>query len=467
MRIIFSIFIIYFLAFINHLEAKLPKYPIGIYPAKYSQFWFLYESESRNGEDEFIIRPFYSSYQNKLFATKYKTSIYPIYYSQSTNHWSRWSFLFIFGNDSTEHPDTGEDSDLSLGGIVQWGSGETEKDKYGGIFPIYGTMKSKLSWNEINYFLFPIYVDWNHKEFKARSFLWPLFVYGKSDIRKEYRAFPIFSHKSHVGKFSHNSFLWPFFQWGKDSLDKKEPTSYSFFWLLFSKKSSYYGNMNSTGIIPVIGSMSLISYGYDKRTSQKDFALLFFLFQYGYSTDRDYSKLIAFPFYGYSRYAGKQFKFITPFFYRMKTDTFHLKANHFFLLPIFQYSIEYFPKEEREDRYIKIWPFYKHHVDVEGNLSWNALSLFPIRSRVFERVWDPIWSIVEYKRLTNGEKRFSLLMRLYTQRWTENNFYFYVPLLLDYSNENGIRSWDVLYGFLGYESSKEKSYFKFLWFFKI
>jgi hypothetical protein len=466
MRLFFFV-ILNLLGLLFPLEAKLPTYTNGIFPSQYSQFWFLYEKENRRGQDEWILRPFFSSYQNEFVGTKYKTSLYPIYYSQSTNYWSRWSFLFIFGNDTFRHEDTGQDDDLSLTPLFQWGSGETDKDKYFAAFPIYGTFKSKLSWNQISFLLFPIFVNWEHKEFQARSFLWPIFLYGKSDIRAEYRAFPLFSHKSHVGKFSHNSFLWPFFQWGIDGLDKKEPSSYSFFWLLFSRKSSYYGNMQSTGIIPVLGSISLFSYGYDNRTSQKDYTFLFFFFQYGTSTDKDYKKTIVFPFYGYSRFASKEMQFISPFFVQMRTDTYHEKASHWYLIPFLHYSKNYFPKEERTDSYFHFWPFYKNHTDTEGNLSWNVLSLFPLRSNSIEKVWDPLWSIVEYKRLINGEKRFSLLMRLYTQRWTEKDFHLYIPVLLDYSNENGDKSWDFLLGLIGYETKEEKSSVKFLWFFKL
>jgi hypothetical protein len=446
---------------------QLPKHTHGVYPSEYSQFWFLYEKEKRTGQEQTFFRPFFSSYQEKPANHRFKTSLYPIYFSQSTGYWSKWSLFFLLGNETTQHEDLGEDSDYGITPLFQWGNGSTSKDEYSAFFPIYGTIKSKLSWSEIHFVLFPIYTSWNFKEFEAKSILWPFFLYGKSDVRKEYRALPFFAHKSHIGKFEHNSLLWPFFSWGRDNLDKKEPSSFSFAWLLFGYKKSYYGNMKSIAIMPILGSMSLFSYGYDKRTAAQDFSFLFFLFQYSYSNDKDYRKRIFFPFYGYSHYASKEFYFITPFFMKMKSDTYTEKTNFVYFVPFYISSKRFYPKEERTENYLKIWPFYRHYQDAEGNSEWNTLSLFPIRSLNFERNWDPIWSLLEYKDLINGEKRFSFLMRIYTQRWSQDEFHFYIPFLADYSRTKSKQSFDFFYGLLGYENTTEKTEFKLLWFLKI
>lgn len=459
--------ILFFLFITFSIDAKLPTYPHGEYPADYWQFWVFYEKEWRKGQNERILRPFYSTYHDDLRAHTYKTSLYPIYYSERTSHWDRWTFLFIFSHDSTLHDDTGDDSDLVLSPLFQWGRGETDKDRYVAFFPFYGKMKSKLSWGEVNFFLFPLYVDWSHKEFKARSFLWPFFVWGSSDIRSEYRFFPFYSKKAHIAKFEHYTVLWPFIQWGRDFMDKKEPTSYSFFFPFYNFKSSHYGNMKSRSFLwlPFLG--GLAGYGYDRKTSEVNYNFLFFLFQYGYSNTKDYRKHIFFPFYGYSRFASKEFTFITPLYVHMRTDTYGVKSDSYYLVPFFYYMEKYFVKEERTDTYYKVWPIFKWHKDSEGNLFWNTLSLFPLRSTTLERIWDPFVSIVEYKKFINGEKRLSLMMRLYTQRWSEDEFHLYVPFLIDLSLEKERTSWKILYGFLGYERVEEKRNLQFLWFISI
>ncbi|HNH07001.1 MAG TPA: hypothetical protein PK683_00755 [Leptospiraceae bacterium] len=464
MRFLFFILILFSTA----LNAKNPKTMHGVFPAQdYRQFWFLYESEKRPGQNQWFFRPFYSHYKEEQSAHQFNTSLYPLYYREKTNHWSKWTFMFLFGQDTTVHPDTGEDDDLALSPLFQWGRGETDRDRYFAVFPFFGNINSKLGWQKIHYAMFPIYTSWEHKDFKAHSFLWPLTMYGTSDVRQEYRLFPFFTKKTHIGKFEHYNVFWPFVSWGRDSLDKREPTSYIFLWLLYAHKNSYYGNMKSFGIMPVLGSMALFSWGHDRRSSETNVNLLFFLIQYGSSEDKDYRKHIFFPFYGYSRFASKEFRFITPLFIKLNTDSYLVESESWYFLPVFHYNREYFRKEERTDTYYKVWPFWKWHKDTEGNLSTNLLSLFPFRSESMERLWEPVWSVFEYKSQINGEKRVSLLMRLYSQRWSEEEFHFYVPLVMDYSNTKDSFSMKFLYGLLGYEKKDSSSTYQFLWFLKI
>jgi hypothetical protein len=460
-------FLILFFFLLFQLEAKLPTYPFGEYPSQYKQFWFLYEKEIRKGQEEKIFRPFFSIYNENLSAHTYRTSLYPIYYSEKTNHWSKWTFLFFFSHDSTLHDDTGDDTDLVLSPLFQWGRGDTNKDRYVAFFPFYGKFRSKLSWGEINFILFPLYVDWQHKEFKARSFLYPLFMWGNSDIRSEFRLFPFYSKKAHIGKFEHYTVLWPFIQWGRDFMDKKEPSSYSLFFPFYNFKESQFGNMRSRAFfwLPILG--SLFGYGYDRKTGEVSYNFLFFIFQYGYANNRDTRKHIFFPFYGYSNFASKSFRFITPFYINLQTDTYGVKSDLTYLIPFFIYNTKFFVKEEREDSYFKFWPLFRYHNDSEGNTSFNFFSPLPVRSTSFERIWDPIFSLFEYKKFINGEKRLSLFMRLYTQRTNEKEFHMYIPLLLDLSLEEEGNSFEILYGLIGYKKEEEKKTLHLLWFIKI
>ena len=117
------------------ISAKLPTQTYGDSKSDYWQFWFLYESEKRAGQTETILRPFFSTYHEKQSDHKYQTFLYPLFYREKTNHWEKWTFLFIFSKDSTIHPDTGEDTDLILSPFLQWGKGDTEKERYIGFFP--------------------------------------------------------------------------------------------------------------------------------------------------------------------------------------------------------------------------------------------------------------------------------------------------------------------------------------------
>lgn len=463
----FRIFCILILLFSSeNIFSEYPSKPIGEFKSEYDQFWFLYQKEIRAGESELIFRPFYSSYKEEKSAYRFQTVLYPVYYSEETKYWKVWTFLFFITGTSQLHEDTGEDSDV-LSPLLFWGSGDTAREKYFGFFPFLGRMRNKVSYSELSFALFPLYSNWKYKDYEATGILWPIFLYGSSETREEFRIFPLFSKKIHRGKYERYSFLWPFFQWGTTYQDKKEPVRYAIFFPFFGFKDSEAGNMKSRGffILPLLG--SFIGYGYDNRTGEKDFNALFFFIQYGSNQDEDYKKLILFPFYGNYRFASKETTFVSPFYFHLQSDTYHIQSDDTFLIPFFFNSRRRYVQWDRDERYLKVWPFFKYQKDREGNVVWNLLSLFPIKSEVVDRIWDPLWSLVEYQKLSNGEKRFSVLMRAYSQRWTETEFHASIPFVLELSLTPEKTSWKFLYGLIGYERIESNRNLQLLWFIKI
>lgn len=448
------------------LSAEFPRKPSSEYSSDYWQFWFLYQTEKRDGESEIVVRPFFSTYKEKKSAYEFNTLIYPLYYDESTTHWGIWTFLYLFSGSSTKHPDLGEDKDF-ISPLVLYGEGDIAKENYWGIFPLYGEIHNKFAWSDLDFVLFPMYTSWSYEDFRAYSILWPIFLYGSSPVRKEFRFWPFYSAKEHQGKYARYSIIWPFIQWGYEDLDAKEPRSFVFLPGLYVGKDSQFGNMKSRGIfwLPLLG--SFLGYGYDRRTDQFDFNALFFFFQYGYSNDRDYRKFVFYPFFVYSHYASKESTFITPFYLHMQTDTFYLKSDRYYFIPLY-IDVHYsYPALHKETQYYKFWPFFRYHKDKDGNLTWNTLSLFPLKSETVEHFWSPIWSIVQYQKMINGEKRLSLLMRLYTQRWTEDEFHMYVPLLLDMDLTKKKSEWEILYGLFGYKNEENERTVKLLWLIEI
>lgn len=460
------VFCLFSLFFPRLIEAKIPDRPHGDYPSDYWQFWFLYESESRYGQRYSFYRPFYSDYTEVQTGYRQETVLFPIYYREKTNYWTTWTVLFFLTGTSSLHEDTGPDDDILLP-FYLGGSGGSESDKYWAIFPFYGKIRGKLGYEEINFYLFPLYTNWSRKDYRGHGILWPIIAWGESPTREEFRFFPFYSTRSHEKKYYRKSVLWPFFQWGRIYMDKREPVSYQIFFPFFNYKVSDQGNMKSFGILwfPILG--SLAGYGYDKRTREVDFNLLYFLIQFGRNNNDDYRKLILFPFYGQYRFASKQSLFITPLYFQLKSDTFHVKSEYNYLFPFLTFMEQYYPELDRTDKYWKVWPFVRYHRNTEGSLVWNALSLFPVRSEEFEKTWDPITSLVEYQHLSNGEKRFSLLMRLYTQVWSEDKFSLFVPFLTDFTKSKEKTEWKFFYGLVGIKKESNTKEFTLFWFLKI
>jgi len=461
-----------FLIFAFSLEAKLPNTFTEDIPSDYYQFWFLYEAEKRANQSSFYIRPFYGNFFDKTTNFKSKTILPPIFYREETDHWYTWTSLFFFTGTGFKHEEGDEEEDIFFSPIFFWGKGDTPKENYVSIYPFFGTMKNKLSYQKIKYYvfpllLFPLYSEWEYKTYEAKSILWPLTLRGKSETRDELRIFPFYSHKEHIGKYKRYSILWPFFQWGQDKMDKKEPVSYAMFFPFYQYKYTDSGSMKSRAILwfPILN--SLFSYGFDKKTGHTNYSALFVFFQYTTSVKNDAEKLVFFPFYGYSYFANKQARFITPFYIRLSQNTNHLKADSTFLLPFFSIMKQEFVGTGRTDLYWKLWPIIRYHKDSEGNLTWNTISLIPVRFENMEDLWEPIFSIIEYKKLVNGEKRLHLITRLYSQRWSDKEINIHIPLLVEYSkNESGFK-YDFLYGFVGLDTRSDSTKYKLFWLLEI
>ncbi|MCB1141991.1 MAG: hypothetical protein H7A24_04925 [Leptospiraceae bacterium] len=455
------------LIFSRNLFPVQPKHIHGFKETgSYTNFFFLYEKESVHGQEEVIFRPFFSGYREDLSGSYFKTSFFPLFSSIGTKKWNRTSYLLFFGGDTTYHDDSGEDTDFGIAPFLFWGKGDTAKENYFSFFPFFGRFQSKFSWSRIEFFAFPVFASWEYRDYKAYSLLWPIFLYGDNGIRKERRFFPFYSNKSHTGKYERVSLFWPFWSYGRENLDKREPFSYSFLWLIYSYKKSYYGNMKSVGIVPILGSISLFSYGFDNKTSEENYNLLFFL-QYGSNNDKDYRKHIFFPFYGYSRFANKEFRFLTPFLISMNTNSYHVRSKFRYLIPFSFYQKSIYPGEDGSQFYYKLWPLFKWEEDRSGNFTFNTLTFFPIHSITMDKIYDPIVSLIEYKHLGNGEKRFSLFMRLYSQEWTDTKYNWRIPILLSYHSNKDESNFQFAHGLFGYKKEPKKTEFQFFWIFKI
>jgi hypothetical protein len=448
------------------LEAKLPSKPYGIHHSEYRQFWFLWERETKPGQKAEYFRPFYSKFEDHKTSYQNKSLLVPIYYREETQYWYLWSFLFFFTGSGEKHDDQGDDEDF-ISPLFIAGKGNSAKENYIGLFPFFGNIRSKLSYQEIQYFMFPMYVSWRTKEYKSRSVLWPLTMSAEAPFRSEFRILPFYSKKVHYGKYERYSILWPFLQWGIENQDKKDPFEYGFYFPFFLYKNSTSGDMKSRSYLwlPILG--SLFAHGYDTKLGHRNYNALFFVFQYGTSSKNDMEKFILFPFFGYSRYSTHKTRFFTPFYFEMKTDSTHLKARQFFFIPFYTYQTEEYPQTARTAVYHKLWPLFRYSRDSDGNLEWNTFTFFPLRQDWIEKVWDPIFSLVEYKRSESGEKQTSILFRLYTQRWSEEKSQISIPLIVEWESGNKGWKYEFLYGFLGIRSEEEKKTLKVLWFLEI
>jgi hypothetical protein len=447
-------------AFGNALEARLPTRVEDESPRDYWQFLFLYERTTAAGQSEFIVHPFYGRYSNEEKAYDYQNVLYPIWFSHGTNYWNKWTLLYFFTGDEFYHEDSEEDSDLFLTPLFSLGGGTADKERYVSVFPIYGRLKNKLGYSDIQFFLFPIYANWSHRDYKAHGILWPLIMWGGSRTRDDLRILPFYSHKIHKGKYDRRSALWPFVQWGSEGLDKKEPRHFFFAFPFYGRKWSDQGRLSAHTFLwlPLLG--GLFAYGEDTATDALSYNAFFFLYQYARNTDPVNYKHIIFPFWGKYRFGTsdkddepyyKELEFISPFYVNLTTRSATLDSDYHMVVPFYWNDRRYFHKSRESEGYLKFWPLFRYISDSAGRREFRSLTLWPFRSDQFDRNWGTLWSLFEWNTYRNGDKYFATLFRLYSRYWNPESRHSR-HFLLGFETHSTPEYWSVefLGGFLGY-----------------
>ncbi len=474
-RLLYAALVSGFFASGSSLTARPSNTVSGETRREYYEFLFLFDKTTAPGQSEWILHPFASRYYNAERDYSFTTFLYPIFYSHGTYRWNHWTFLYLFSGDDMYHDDSGTEEDNFLTPLLYWGTGDTEKDRYFSIFPFFGTIRNKLSYSEISYVMFPLYSSWSHKDYSAHGILWPIVMWGSGSARSDFRLFPFFSRKVHTGVYERYSVLWPFIQWGVEGLDKKDPRHTFFLFPLYGRKWDERGQMTAHTVL-----WPLFSWGHDDATNGFDINLFWFLFQYQTNDDPLIRKFILFPFYGKYVFGSKgsakdpdgiyssEYSFITPLYAHMRTSSALLESNAHYVIPIVSYDKTYYRKEREIETYWKIWPFFSTMRDSNGSFEFRALSLWPTRSDEFERIWGPLYSIVNYSHYENDDRYFSLLFRLYSRRWNdEEEHHFVLGFNFDKTPES--TGLEFLGGFLGFrreytrmETSQTKV--RLLWF---
>jgi len=105
------------------------------------------------------------------------------------------------------------------------------------IFPFGGVLEHFLSFDRIEFALFPLYLRTFRDGQVSTSFNWTSGRLGTS-----YRIWPLFGRLRQEGRFDRKFVLWPFFQWGRNFLSSNNPESRWMFWPLVghTRRGSYH-----------------------------------------------------------------------------------------------------------------------------------------------------------------------------------------------------------------------------------
>jgi hypothetical protein len=454
-------------------------------------FWFFYEEAESAAGKTVVYRPFYLEASNE--ENLFQASLMPIFfwrYKHNEKSDTTKGFFGFYESTDYKHSNGERDYDNGLIPLFLYGKGDRERDNYLFVYPLGGNIRGKLGYERISPYVFPgialfflyppsgfftwktlfwtlaslipVYTKFEFKEYNGYAILWPFIAWGKGDKREDFRFLPFYAHNSKEGKYDNYSYLL-LINYRELYLSKDERYTF-FFFPFFGKRWSKNERMKSYTIL-----WPFFSWGYDLDKNETSYNLPWPLVQVADSDSPKMKKRIFFPFYGTYETSTYDSMFVGPFYFRIKRDASYYKSEyHVSFIIAWLFKREYPNGHEyygRSWRYVKLWPLFQVEWNDIGLYAINVLSLLPFRdSDGYEKLYQPFWTLFEYRTKPDGEKHLGLILRTYYQVWNKDFFKMKIPVIISYEKrKTGITDFTILLGSFGYEKKRKGSYLKFLW----
>ncbi len=430
----------------------------------YSWCWFFYEKDLNSLYSTVAYRPFYvkTTHGDK---SAFEASLMPVvYWKYTRERMTEWKSLFgLVDSLDYIHTDGVEDYDFAAFPLVFYGDSPDPKDRYFMIMPFGGTVRGKLGQDRISAYVFPgvalffvlppsniyialaylaasfvpAYVDYESREYHAKGIFWPLMQWGQSPDRKDIRILPLYAHNYRKDRYDNYSFLL-LANFQNVSVGRDEQKT-AFILPFYGRRWNTSGNSNASTLF-----WPLFSWGYNKKMGDFELNFPWPLVMIQDSVSPYIHKRIFFPVYGNYVNNNQQTFFITPLYFTLKKKAENFVSEYYINALI----VWYFKRDYKKSadpvygsswRYFKLWPLFHYEHDTRGNVSFNFLSLLPFRDpEGYEMLYQPFWTLFEYKKFSSGEKRLGILLRTYYQNWGDDFLRIKIPFLFSYGRSNNV-----------------------------
>lgn len=333
---------------------------------------------------------------------------------------------------------------------------EDKEQNHFAFFPFYGNLKNKFSKDEIDFFLFPVYLESKSEGDITKSIVWP-FLSFYSGGHRGFRIWPIWGKRVRQRDQLDQRFaLWPLYVRSEKVFYGEKVYSRSF--LPFYSESKFLGVKHKSYFWPFINHVVNDKTGFERwdtpwplvnfTEGPETQGRIFPFYSRSMNQENDKEGFILWPLYRYSK---------------VKLED-HTRDKKSFLL--FLYSDEKLiplDKEGKSGRKIDLFPLFSYKKGNNGESSFHVFTLFEPFIRSNERLYrnySSFWRIFEWKRTADNETYSSFFWNLYTMYSGNNSKVVEIrPIfpLFSYSRIEENLSLSLFGGLIGY---KEGRYFK-------
>jgi hypothetical protein len=274
-------------------------------------------------------------------------------------------------------------------------------------FPFGGVLEVFLSFDRIEFVLWPIWIQSERHGRETNSILWPVFSWTKNAGGPSWRVWPLYGRNYRAGMWDRRFYLWPFFQVQRNNLDGG-PDQIEKKWMVWpllgrTRRGSYRG---TTVLWPFFG------YSRDPETGFWGWDGPWPLVRFQRGGKGDYERSRVWPFYGHYRGDGIDVhSYVWPFFGTRHEEYRNLEKDFEYLIPFWQYRRTLRRSDDHTTEYRKLWPiFWLAHDGPDGdgpNRDMGFPALNPLwHTPAIDRAYAWIWELfTESKTPTTRRQR--------------------------------------------------------------
>ncbi len=424
------------------------------------------QGEKRENDAEFMaIRPFWSMVDNPKLKLRSHHLLWPLGSSTLIDKdLNQRLALAIHQDRDIDNPNSLERWWLLP--IYFHGQSETG-ESYTAIFPLGGQIQDIAGVDEVEFWLFPLYLAAQKDEIHSTHILWPIFAKIEGPGLLKLRVFPLWGQATKENSWKNNFVLWPFFHWGKNLKENASGNGFFFF--------------------PVYGRLNYENPEAEKFLEHHTFLWPFFSITHNESSDRYHlpwpffqkisshdghqKRLYLWPLWGRNSQGENRYEFyLWPLYHHQTDKGALLTIDRRFVLP-FYWSFTEKTEAITQTKYQRLWPLYSHHHDhMNEKRLFRVLDLWPQRwAEPIDRNWSPFWTLYTYNR-DRHQRRHDLLWGLYQYHRDHDNsakkISFFPLFHFARNNPLGTQRFDLLTGLYSRSRDNEAINHRIFWFIK-
>jgi len=421
--------------------------------------------QDKNGDDLAAVRPFCSYAYEAAENIWRRQMLYPVWMAKGKENEHEWHFVLLCTYHDFDCSDPNSKYRLWLIPLYFQGR-DIDGVPYLAIFPLAGSIREFIVFDEFRFALFPLAVQTRVNEVKTTAVVWPIMSRTTGGGNDRLNVFPLYGHSKLREESDKYYFLWPF--WTSARYNRPESPGYNY--ILFP----FYGRVNlenqtSTMVLP-----PLFRFGRGTCNDGTNQDLIYCPWPIVQYASGDKNKFYVWPLWGTKHIdTSKHVFFLWPLgSYYEHTAPFYEHTRGMFFPILYTTSTRGpFDKPERKmdqpRKTLKVWPLFSLVNDTDYR-RFAMLSLFPYRDYdAIDRNYSPLWTIYTHSSFKDRreDELFWGLIRL-RQSQSEERLSIFPLISVERRKKNNEFTWSLLKGLIAREKAGEKRKIRLLYFFR-